>query len=191
VLVDEHMVSSVVKVLSTLPAFGVTLHLAFQDAHALVKADRFGQVGGNGAQSVNTLLGVLGTHWLFYQGPASAREIGERLELSGEDVTRSPDSKLGRPCSCCPTSSTCRCGWSCGRYRVHGVKLPRCAGIDWGVGSLPPMAAFAGLRPLQPRWAAGPLILALPCAPNFIDGPDLIFRQGLANEELYLIDSPV
>jgi len=86
VLVDEYMVSTVVKMLSTLPAFGVTLHLAFQDAHALAKADRFGQSGGNGAQSVNTLLGVLGTHWLFFQAPASAHEIGERLELSREEV---------------------------------------------------------------------------------------------------------
>jgi len=95
VLVDEHMVSTVVKMLSTLPAFGVTLHLAFQDAHALVKADRFGQVGGNGAQSVNTLLGVLGTHWLFYQAPASAREIGEQLELNREEVSSLSRLKVG------------------------------------------------------------------------------------------------
>ena len=95
VLVDEHMVSTVVKMLSTLPAFGVTLHLAFQDAHALVKADRFGQVSGKGAQSVNTLLGVLGTYWLFYQAPASAREIGERLELSKEEVASLSRLKVG------------------------------------------------------------------------------------------------
>jgi hypothetical protein len=81
--------------LSTLPAFGVTLHLAFQDAHALVKADRFGQSGGNGAQSVNTLLGVLGTHWLFYQAPASAHEVGDRLELSREEVGSLSRLKVG------------------------------------------------------------------------------------------------
>lgn len=95
VLVDEYMVSTVVKMLSTLPAFGVTLHLAFQDANALVKADRFGQSGGNGAQSVNTLLGVLGTHWLFFQAPASAHEIGERLELSREEVGSLSRLKVG------------------------------------------------------------------------------------------------
>jgi hypothetical protein len=95
VLVDEYMVSTVVKMLSTLPAFGVTLHLAFQDANALVKADRFGQSGGNGAQSVNTLLGVLGTHWLFFQTPASAHEIGERLELSREEVGSLSRLKVG------------------------------------------------------------------------------------------------
>lgn len=95
VLVDEYMVSTVVKMLSTLPAIGVTLHLAFQDAHALVKADRFGQSGGNGAQSVNTLLGVLGTHWLFFQAPASAHEIGECLELSREEVGSLSRLKVG------------------------------------------------------------------------------------------------
>ena len=95
VLVDEYMVSTVVKMLSTLPAFGVTLHLAFQDANALVKADRFGQSGRNGAQSVNTLLGVLGTHWLFFQAPASAHEIGERLELSREEVGSLSRLKVG------------------------------------------------------------------------------------------------
>ena len=95
VLVDEYMVSTVVKMLSTLPAFGVTLHLAFQDANALVKADRFGQSGGNGAQSVNTLLGVLGTHWLFFQAPASAHEIGEHLELSREEVGSLSRLKVG------------------------------------------------------------------------------------------------
>jgi hypothetical protein len=95
VLVDEYMVSTVVKMLSTLPAFGVTLHLAFQDAHALVKADRIGQSGGNGAQSVNRPLGVLTTHWLFFQTPASAHEIGERLELSREEVGSLSRLKVG------------------------------------------------------------------------------------------------
>jgi len=89
------MMSNVVKILSTLPAFGVTLHLAFQDAHVLVKAVRFGQTGGNGAQSVNTLLGVLGTHWLLFQAPASAYEIGERLELSREEVGSLSPLKVG------------------------------------------------------------------------------------------------
>jgi len=93
--VDEYLVSTVVKVLSTLPTFGVTLHLEFQDANALVKADRFGQWGGNGAQSVNTLLGVLGTHWLLFQAPASAHEIGERLELSREEVGSLSRLKVG------------------------------------------------------------------------------------------------
>lgn len=95
VLVDEHMVSTVVKMLSTLPSFGVTLHLAFQDAHALARADRFGQAGEGSAQSVNTLLGTLGTYWLFYQTPASAREIGERLELSREEIASLPRLKVG------------------------------------------------------------------------------------------------
>jgi len=95
VLVDEHMVSTVVKMLSTLPAFGVTLHLAFQDAHALVKADRFGHTGGGGTQSVNTLMGVLGTYWLFYQSPSSAREIGERMELSRGEVAELSRLRVG------------------------------------------------------------------------------------------------
>ncbi len=35
VLVGKYMVSTVVKMLSTVPAFGVTLHLPFQDADML------------------------------------------------------------------------------------------------------------------------------------------------------------
>lgn len=60
-----------------------------------MKADRFGQWGGNGAQSVNTLLGVVGTHWLFFQAQASAREIGKHLELSREEVTSLSRLKVG------------------------------------------------------------------------------------------------
>ncbi len=60
-----------------------------------MKVDRVGQTGANGAQPANTLLGVLGTHWLFFQAPASAHEIGERLELSREEVGSLSRLKMG------------------------------------------------------------------------------------------------
>jgi len=130
-LVDEYMVRTVVKMLSTLPAFGVTLHLAFEDANALVKADRFGQSGGCGAQSVNTLLGILGTYWLFFQAPASGHEIGEHLELSRKEVGALSRLNLGRRYLYCPTNNTCRCTCWCRLRgcRPSGPTWPRCSGI--------------------------------------------------------------
>ena len=136
VLVDEGMVSTVVKMLSTPPAFGITLHIAFQDAHALVKADRFGHSQGNGAQSVKTLLGVPVTGWLFFQAPASAHEVGEHLEQCREKWARSQGTKSGRRSSCWPTNNTCRCAcWP----PLPGCRLsrriwPRCSGILWRRG---------------------------------------------------------
>jgi hypothetical protein len=44
---------------------------------------------------VSTLLGVLGAHWLFFQAPASGHEIGERLELSREEVSSLSRLKVG------------------------------------------------------------------------------------------------
>jgi hypothetical protein len=73
-----------------------TLRLALQNADAWVKADRFGQAGGSGAQYVDTLLGVLGMHGLSIQAPASAHAVGERLGLSREEVGSLSRLKVGQ-----------------------------------------------------------------------------------------------
>jgi hypothetical protein len=44
------------------------------------------QSGESRAQSVSTLPGVLGEHWLFFQALASEQVIGEQLELTWEEM---------------------------------------------------------------------------------------------------------
>jgi hypothetical protein len=78
-LTTSALVSSVVRMLSLLPAYNISVHLAFQDMFALERADSLG--AREGAASMNTLLGTLPAYWLFNQEPESAARAAQLLRI--------------------------------------------------------------------------------------------------------------
>jgi len=83
-LTTASLVSSVVRMLSLLPAYGISVHLAFQDIRALINADN---LLGNGSdvESTNTLMGTIPAYWMFHQEPRSADLATKVLNLSDKD----------------------------------------------------------------------------------------------------------
>lgn len=81
-LTTPALVSSVVAMLSLLSAYGISVHLAFQDMEAITRADDM--VSSEGAQSANTLSAVLPAYWLFNQGADSAAAAVRLLSLPPE-----------------------------------------------------------------------------------------------------------
>ncbi|MBN2499151.1 MAG: hypothetical protein JXB38_00210 [Anaerolineales bacterium] len=79
-LINAGLVESVTRMLSLLPAYNIQLHLAFQDMHALERADRLLTEKGT-AGTTNTLLGTIPAYWLFRQEPHSAQKACEILQL--------------------------------------------------------------------------------------------------------------
>jgi hypothetical protein len=82
-LTSSALVGSVVRMLSLLPAYSISVHLAFQDMFALERADGLG--AREGAGSMNTLLGTIPAYWLFGQEPESAARASEILKLSTQE----------------------------------------------------------------------------------------------------------
>ncbi|MCB2160637.1 hypothetical protein KQH40_00965 [bacterium] len=82
-LTSSALVSSVVRMLSLLPAYNISVHLAFQDMFALERADALGASEGSG--SMNTLLGTIPAYWLFNQEPESAAKAVKILKLPAHE----------------------------------------------------------------------------------------------------------
>ncbi len=82
-LTSSALVSSVVRMLSLLPAYSISVHLAFQDMFALERADSLGV--REGAGSMNTLLGTIPAYWLFGQEPESAAKAAQILKLPARE----------------------------------------------------------------------------------------------------------
>lgn len=78
-LTSPSLVSSVARMLSLLPAYGISVHLAFQDMFALERADALG--AEENAGSMNSLLGTIPAYWLFNQEPQSAAKAVQLLRL--------------------------------------------------------------------------------------------------------------
>jgi hypothetical protein len=82
-LTSGNLVSSVVNMLSVLPAFNVSVHLAFQDMTALGRADRLIAAS---TRSNNSLQGTIPAYYLFRQEPASARLTVDGLGLTDREA---------------------------------------------------------------------------------------------------------
>jgi hypothetical protein len=70
ILTNASLVASVVRMISLLPAYGISVHLAFQDMKALERIEQWEL--GQGVDSTNTLLGTIPAFWMFGQERTSA-----------------------------------------------------------------------------------------------------------------------
>lgn len=88
VMTTAAVVTAVVRMISLLPAFGISVHLAFQDFKALTNADALvsGQVGGGGVASLNTITGTVPAYFLLQQPPRSAQMAAEALGLGQREI---------------------------------------------------------------------------------------------------------
>jgi len=88
VLISADLVSTVARMLSLLPAYNVSLHLAFQDTNAIFRADSLKMA--NHLDSGNTLAGTIPAYWLFRQEPESMAAACQALNIPrsiGQSIT--------------------------------------------------------------------------------------------------------
>jgi hypothetical protein len=95
VLTTGELVSQVVHMMSKLPAFGISLHLAFQDFAALRTADSLITRGG-AINSANTLTGVIPMFFLFGQTSQSAQTAASMLQLEPAHARYIQEQGYGR-----------------------------------------------------------------------------------------------
>jgi len=95
VLTTSELVSQVVHMMSRLPAFGISLHLAFQDFAALRTADSLITRGGS-ISSANTLTGVIPMFFLFGQTSQSAQTAASILQLDPAHARYIQEQGYGR-----------------------------------------------------------------------------------------------
>lgn len=99
-LVTGMLVSSVVKILSLLPAYGISAHLNFQSFDAIIECDRL--LGNSGSvDSTNSLISTIPAYWLFGQRPASARLAVQSLMLPEYNANIIANHQVTRDYSSC------------------------------------------------------------------------------------------
>ncbi|KAA3643983.1 MAG: hypothetical protein DWQ07_17860 [Chloroflexi bacterium] len=92
-LVTASLISSVVRMLSILPAYDIFVHLAFQDFKALMRTDSI--TIGEESDSLNTLVGTIPAFWLFNQQYESALVGCQALNLEAEEANQIKKLSVG------------------------------------------------------------------------------------------------
>jgi len=93
IIVTPSTAASVARMLSLFPAYGISLHMAFQDFKAIQVADTL--VGAAAADSANTLSALIPCFWLFRQSADSAARAADSLTLSPAETHSLPGSPAG------------------------------------------------------------------------------------------------